>query len=648
MTAAREADQIPLYTIAVDRAEFDKLTASERDGFVYQARRLEELGYFVRQGRPPLEWAFIDFTEYSDFDHYLAECRKIHTGNAVRDAKKSERKGYYSKFFNPRVFVGDIVAVNTSTPERQGGPMSEHYFKSVEERGGYAASLEPEEAPKSDYYWIRHWGIFCANPGHHQGDLAVDEQLLGYCIVRRCAELMMYSTFLGHWDFLRDGITYKMHLDFVRTVLSQGAPHTGIAFDPSLRGARYLFYARYFTASSGLMMWKKRMLFRPGHFEFDYPTPPEPPLPPVPLAVLSLTATRAEVDFEASRFRHIAAADRPAFAMLDGATEPDEAASLNLFHALSRPQIWAPVNSVLIGSSLAARRHRLLIEALCECCWSVAPDVAIYVGTCEVIAEPASAGGRNLGQWMLGLAQRAADTSRAMDVNTIVPVLAAAANRAFGLDLLLRGLDRDIADVTAVGGGIGLVIYFALSDCGKGRRLNVTLIDHIAELRAVIFELYRANPEHTGAAVALTQLQNISEAQFSPGSQDMILFDAAVWRIPESERAPLFRRAWRALRGGGLLVVNAVVRSDNPASSDVRDRNFSHAPTRSNMIELMTFDGPPKLYRAASSWQNAEEADAISAADYGLDSFLVATGPEHTHSERNLAPPRIAGRLSSC
>jgi predicted O-methyltransferase YrrM len=632
MTETIDVDRIPYHSLVFDRNAFRQLNAADREYFYTYAKRLEDLGYMVPKGRSDKEWAYIDFNEYFDFIDYEKKCRKIHSGNAVRDALKAARKGYYSKFFNPRVFVGDIVAVNTSAPERQGGPMAQHYFQSVSERGGYPLSVEPELPPTQPLLWMRHWGIFRKAPGHRQGEIVVDEELLAYCILRRCSEFLIYSTFLGNWHHLRDGVTYKMHLDLAKSILHQQsiAPDEPGA-DPALRSSRYLFYARYYTQGDGLLMWKKRMLFRPGYFEFDYPTRPAPPTPPLPLVSLSLSEARTGADYETSGFDQSMGDDRFRLVLFDGATTaPDHRGCFNVFHAFAQPEAWEPVRGALIGASMVDHNHPLLTEALGHNCRRLAPHAEIFARKCESPLSASSPAGRNLGEWLLCLAREMRNPSASEATLTpqlLAPLISGNSHRSLALDLLLQHLapDAPITDALAIGGGSGILAYFVLSGRAKERFLRVSIVDHLTELHRPTRELFQPLAESGERTVSLTVSAGLPEISFAPNAWDLILFDAAVWRIAEKERPPLFRRAWGSLRENGLLAVNAVVRSDDAATPDAHDRNFSHAPTRHSMIELMAFDRPAGLYRSVHSWQRAEESSAVLAAGYGTDSFLAAS-----------------------
>lgn len=267
------AADVPVYSLEVTAAEFGEAEPQTRATFIHVVTGLEENDFFGTFAPPAKEWALIDLDEYTDIEAFRKAARKIHTGNAVRGARKATERGYHSKFFDPRTFVGDLVEIDQSAPERQGSAMAGHYGMSVEERGGYPSSFFPPEEPSENLAWDRYFGVFRPDPGHTQGDVVVDERLLSYVKLRRVGPFLFYGTILGHSDHLREGVMYRMHLDLVDYVLRNrrllvGGDETA---DRSLAGARLLGYARYFGLGEGLLMWKKRMLFGPGYVLMRYP-----------------------------------------------------------------------------------------------------------------------------------------------------------------------------------------------------------------------------------------------------------------------------------------------------------------------------------------------------------------------------------------
>lgn len=266
-------DGLPVFSLEVGQEEWERADRETRANFVHVAAGLEKSEFFGQLAPPAKEWALIDLDEYPDMEAFLKAARKVHTGNALRDARKAAERGYYSKFFDPRTFVIDLMEVDQSASERQGSAMAEHYRRTVEERGGYPNALHLPETPNQSLTWDRWFGVFRPDAGHTQGEVVVDERLLSYLKLRKVGPFLFYGTILGHADHLREGVMYKMHLDLVeyllrnRELLAKGEA----AADHSLEGTRLLGYARYSRQGEGLMMWKKRMLFRPGYVLLRYP-----------------------------------------------------------------------------------------------------------------------------------------------------------------------------------------------------------------------------------------------------------------------------------------------------------------------------------------------------------------------------------------
>jgi len=265
-------DDVRLITIHLDRAAYQQAGADQKAYFQHLLRGLEQNEWVTRGGKPVKEMMFIDLEALESFEDYIAQCRKIHKGNAIRDANKAARTGYYTKFFNSQNHLDDILAISLSSPERQGHRLSDHYFLTAEEQGGYPASIEAEPTLNGALAWYRYFGLFQRKPGHRQGHLPVDEELLAYGLLRRCGEFALITKFIGHAEHLRNGIMYKMHVDMIDTLLKQRdlARAGDETADRSLRGLRYLTNTRYFGQPAGLVQWKVRMLYRPGFFQYDF------------------------------------------------------------------------------------------------------------------------------------------------------------------------------------------------------------------------------------------------------------------------------------------------------------------------------------------------------------------------------------------
>ncbi len=198
--------------------------------------------------------------EYT-YDSYFAAFKRIHSGNAFREARKSDRAGYVCGPFKHRLYIPDLVEINHSKAMRTGRPMGESYQRSVEEMGGAPGRFIGFCWPECPLHYSMYWGIFKPEPGHMQGAVQVDRRLLGYVALRRNGNYGIYSMILGHGDYLRDGIMYRLHLAIVEWMLK--GEH------PAARGVNTLIYGGFKDGLDGLKLWKKRAQFRPAWLLID-------------------------------------------------------------------------------------------------------------------------------------------------------------------------------------------------------------------------------------------------------------------------------------------------------------------------------------------------------------------------------------------
>jgi hypothetical protein len=183
--------------VHVDRTEYEDASPQERAEFELNHRQLKECGYVGHGARAAQPVFVIDLSQFAGFSDYIAQCRKT-SRSAVHDIARARRRGYYSAFFNPRNHLDDMPAIAESAPVRQGRRLPDGFFLSPEGQGGYPASVEPEGAPGGAIGWERHFGVFRSNPGHRQGPLVVDEELVGYAHLRRYANAIWVNRFIGH------------------------------------------------------------------------------------------------------------------------------------------------------------------------------------------------------------------------------------------------------------------------------------------------------------------------------------------------------------------------------------------------------------------------------------------------------------------
>ncbi|GCE96464.1 sulfotransferase [Arthrospira platensis NIES-46] len=202
--------------------------------------------------------ACLNLKDYTTYEEYINHVKKKYKGSTIRQATKSDKKGYVCKPFARKMFIPDLVEINHSKEFRCGKPMKDSYLKTVEEFGGYPTKEYFYTAPECTQHYDIWWGIFKSIPGHQQGDIITHEKLLAYIDLRRIGNFALYSYILGHGDYLKDGIVYRLHFAVIEWLLDSKNLYS--------QNLNYLMYAGFYQGGHGLEMWKKKTLFCPATF----------------------------------------------------------------------------------------------------------------------------------------------------------------------------------------------------------------------------------------------------------------------------------------------------------------------------------------------------------------------------------------------
>lgn len=153
-----------------------------------------------------------------DFDRYLETHR-----TARKRAARAARLGYRFEEIERERYEDDVFAINVSTPERQGRPMSDGYLE------------RPTFSPNP-----------CLCPLHHVYTYGVlrEDTLVAYLWLYRCGELAMISSILGHADRLADDVMYLLATETIREQTRFGGT---------------LFYNLHTSGTDGLRYFKERL-----------------------------------------------------------------------------------------------------------------------------------------------------------------------------------------------------------------------------------------------------------------------------------------------------------------------------------------------------------------------------------------------------
>lgn len=195
-----------------------------------------------------------------DLDNYgsaaaMQTALKKHSENFFRNIRKAEKAGYSVSTFHPQNHTPDLCAIRKSRLWRAFGPVFDVLTLTVDELGGAPEHWHQLLPPECNEHWDRYFGVFIDRPGHHQGRLATDRELVAYARVHRVGNTLRYAEFIGHGAHLHKGVMMLLHREVLVWLLR---PENSMA-----RGARYLTYGAIEQGSSGLLFWKRRAMFTP-------------------------------------------------------------------------------------------------------------------------------------------------------------------------------------------------------------------------------------------------------------------------------------------------------------------------------------------------------------------------------------------------
>lgn len=207
-------------------------------------------------GRPPrFTPMLIDLEEFPSFEQWEAHIKRFSKGARLRQKRKANDAGYYTKEYPHRLHLPDVYDINTSMAERSGGPIRSNLTRSLDEMGGAPDRRFEIPAVACPRHWRKTFGVFVPDPGHKQGDIEVDERLVGYFSVQRCGEFAVYNQIIGHGDHIPKGILTLLHHDVVQHLYDS---EVGRSSD-----LRYVMYGGVQNGGNGLYQFKRQAGFKP-------------------------------------------------------------------------------------------------------------------------------------------------------------------------------------------------------------------------------------------------------------------------------------------------------------------------------------------------------------------------------------------------
>ena len=180
---------------------------------------------------------------------------KKKSGNVWRDAEKARRNGFLLQLFLPANHSPDLLALRRSRKMRAFGPVLDAFTVTLADLGGAPQQWQALPTPQHTDYWDCYLGVFLPKPGHQQGDVMTDQQLIGYTRLHRIGNAVRYAELMGHGGFQAAGVMSVLHHDVLCWLLDPA--------NPLVVGIEYLSYGALEQGGDGLVFWKRKALFQP-------------------------------------------------------------------------------------------------------------------------------------------------------------------------------------------------------------------------------------------------------------------------------------------------------------------------------------------------------------------------------------------------
>jgi hypothetical protein len=204
--------------------------------------------------------AAIDLRKYRTFAEFEESLVSV---RFIRDIRKARRLGYRARLFNHGGHVADTVGIRRSLKWRAFGPVLDAFFLKSNATGSGRPPPAPPTAPPCDKHWVLHLGMFLDEPGHRQGGIVLDRELVAYVRMIRTGNTLYLAEGMAHGAHLRNGVMKLMHASIVEWLLVEGGALA--------KGIDFLTYGAVEQGSYGLCLWKLRALFEPHLVRFSAP-----------------------------------------------------------------------------------------------------------------------------------------------------------------------------------------------------------------------------------------------------------------------------------------------------------------------------------------------------------------------------------------
>jgi hypothetical protein len=149
------------------------------------------------------------------------------------------RKHFFYQVFNYNYHLDEIYQINTSTPSRQGKPMSPAYLTRP------TAMSRPYDLCNDNHRYV------------FIGGFDENSTLKAYCALAVVGEIGILNTIIGHCDSLSYGVMNGL-IDYI------------VSYLKTTTGAKYLNYLDLINCGPGLKAFKESVGFRSMSCNFEY------------------------------------------------------------------------------------------------------------------------------------------------------------------------------------------------------------------------------------------------------------------------------------------------------------------------------------------------------------------------------------------
>lgn len=173
--------------------------------------------------------AIIDLSKFKTAEEYIQTVKGKNSADYF--ARRCEKMGYSFQLIDPNNEIEQIYKINTSTHERQGKSMDSSYLQKV--------LSWPNESGNKWYGIVDSEGV-----------------LVAYLWTIELNEMILLNRILGHQEHLKNNVMYLLLTKFIAESIEG-------------RKASYIMYDTFGKVQNGLVLFKKRIGFKPYTVNFE-------------------------------------------------------------------------------------------------------------------------------------------------------------------------------------------------------------------------------------------------------------------------------------------------------------------------------------------------------------------------------------------